>query len=236
VGDEVFGDIEGGAFAEYVAVGADSLVARPSNLGLVESSTLGVAALTALQGLRDWGRLEAGQSVLINGASGGVGTFAIQIARALGASHVTAVCSTPNVEIARELGADRVVDYTRDDFSTSGEKFDLLFDNAGSWSLTACRRLLTQKGIFVMVTGQKGQWVAPVGRLIAGRMRAMAWTQSIANDVAEADRGDLEVLKEMVESGSVRPVIDRRFSLDEAIEALEYQSQGHARGKSVVIP
>jgi NADPH:quinone reductase-like Zn-dependent oxidoreductase len=132
--------------------------------------------------------------VLINGASGGVGTFAIQIARALGASHVTAVCSTTNVQIARDLGADRVVDYTREDFSRSGEKFDLLFDNAGSWSLTACRGLLTEKGTFVMVTGKKGQWIAPVGRLIAGRIRALAWSQSIANDVAQPVRADLETL------------------------------------------
>lgn len=235
-GDEVFGDVGEGGFAEYAAPRAAVLAPKPTQLSLEEASTLGVAALTALQGLRDWGGLQPDQRVLINGGSGGVGTFAIQIAKALGASHVTAVCSTGKVDTAYAIGADRVIDYTKDDFTKIGERFDLFFDNAGSKSLGQTRAMTTPEGSVVMVTGKKGGWIRPVDRLIGGTIRSRFWTQRFVSKTARADRSDLLVLKEMVESGLVKPVMDRRFRLDEAADALAYQSEGHARGKSVVIP
>lgn len=236
VGDEVFGEVGGGGFAEYARPRASLLAPKPENVTLEEASTLGVAALTALQGLRDWGQLQDGQRVLINGGSGGVGTFAIQIAKALGAGHITAVCSTNNVDTALSLGADRVIDYTREDFTTLDDRFDLFYDNAGSKPLGQSRRMLKDDGVLVMVTGKKGGWIRPVDRMIGGVVRSRFWSQRFVSRTARADRSDLLVLKEMVESGRVKPVIDRRFSLDEAAEALAYQSEGHARGKSVVIP
>lgn len=236
VGDEVFGDVGGGGFAEYVCPRASLVGPKPANLSLEESATLGVAALTALQGLRDWGELKPGQRVLINGASGGVGTFAIQVAKALGASHVTGVCSTHNVDTALSLGADRVVDYTKDDFGDLDDRFNLVFDNAGSKSLGKTRRMLNDDGVLVMVTGKKGGWFRPVDRALGGVIRSRLWSQRFITRTARPDRDDLLVLKELVEEGKVRPVMDRRFRLTEAAEALAYQGEGHARGKSVVIP
>lgn len=233
-GDEVFGEIGGGGFAEYAVGKAELLAHGPTNIQLEESATLGVAALTALQGLRDWAGMKPGDRVLINGASGGVGTFAIQIARALGASHVTAVCSTPNVETARSLGADRVIDYTKEDFTEVDDKFDVFFDNAGSKSLTQSRRMLTDQGILVMITGKKGKWFRPLDRLLAGVIRSMLWSQRLINRVAKASGEDGSVLAQLVDDGELRPVLDRRFTLDEAIDALAYQATGHARGKSIV--
>lgn len=236
VGDQVFGDVGGGGFAQYVCVPANTVTLKPSNLGLVESSTLGVAALTALQGLRDWGRLQPGQRVLINGASGGVGTFAIQMARALGAGHITAVCSTRNIETASALGADRVVDYTKSEFTDSTRRFDVFFDNAGSRSLSRSRRLLRDNGVLVMITGRKGRWLRPVDRMIGGVLRSRWWSQSFVSRTAAASREDLRTLRELVESGDLRPVMDRRFALHKAAEALAYQGEGHSRGNSVVLP
>lgn len=233
-GDEVFGDVGGGGFAEYAAGKARFLAHRPANLPLEESATLGVAALTALQGLRDWGEMEEGDRVLINGASGGVGTFAVQIARALGAGHVTAVCSTPNVETAKALGADRVIDYTKEDFTEITDKFDVFFDNAGSKSLSQSRTMLTDRGILVMVTAKKGKWFRPVDRLVAGVIRSKFWSQRFVNRVAKASGEDGTVLAQLVDEGELRPIIDRRFALDDAIEALAHQAAGHARGKSIV--
>lgn len=233
-GDEVFGDVGGGGFAEYAAGKARLLAHRPANLPLEESATLGVAALTALQGLRDWGEMEEGDRVLINGASGGVGTFAVQIARALGAGHVTAVCSTPNVETAKALGADRVIDYTNEDFTEITDKFDVFFDNAGSKSLSQSRTMLTDRGILVMVTAKKGKWFRPVDRLVAGVIRSKFWSQRFVNRVAKASGEDGTVLAQLVDEGELRPIIDRRFALDDAIEALAHQAAGHARGKSIV--
>lgn len=235
IGDEVFGEVGQGGFAEYVAAKADYLAHRPSNLSLEESATLGVAALTALQGLRDWAELKPGNRVLINGASGGVGTFAIQIAKALGAGHVTAVCSTANTETAERLGADRVVDYTKQDFTRLEDRFDVFLDNAGSKSLTMSRRMLTDHGVLVMVTGRKGRWFRPADRMIGGALRSRLWSQRFVSRTAQASGEDCAVLARMVEEGKLRPVIDRRFALDEAVEALAYQAEGHARGKSIVV-
>lgn len=233
-GDEVFGQVAGGGFAEYATGKARALAHRPHSIPFEESAALGVAALTALQGLRDWAGMKSGDRVLINGASGGVGTFAIQIARALGASHVTAVCSTANVETARSLGADRVVDYTKEDFTEIDDRFDVFFDNAGSKSLSESKKMLTDDGVLVMVTAKKGKWFRPLDRMIAGAIRSMFWSQRVVNKVAAASGEDGSVLARMVEEGKLRPVIDRRFTLDDAIDALAYQATGHARGKSIV--
>ncbi|MFZ0013982.1 MAG: NAD(P)-dependent alcohol dehydrogenase [Acidimicrobiia bacterium] len=236
IGDEVFGDAGGGGFAEFAAARASVLAPRPANLSLEESATLGVAALTALQGLRDWAGLKTGERVLVNGASGGVGTFAVQIARALGAGHITAVCSTHNLETASDLGADRVVDYTKEEFTDIDEPFDVFFDNAGSRSLGRSRRMLGRGGRLVMITGRKGRWVSPVPRLVAGVIRSRIWSQSFTSHTAVPSGDDGEVLRRMVEAGAVRPVMDRTFTLDRAADALAYQGEGHARAKSIVVP
>ena len=202
-----------------------------------EASTLGIAAETALQGLRDWGQLREGQRVLVNGASGGVGTFAVQIAKALGASHVTAVCSTRNVETAARLGADRVVDYTREDHSRSGERYDLVFDNAGVWPLRSCSQLLTEGGSYVMITSPKTRWLHPLPRMIANPLYfSLAPGRAPGFKVAARNTADLEQLRDLVEQGLVKPVLERRFSLDEAAEAVRLQGEFHARGKSVIVP
>lgn len=236
-GDRVFGEVSGGAFAEYVVAPADWLVPVPEDVDTETAATIGVAAETALQGLRDWGRLEPGQRVLVNGASGGVGSFAVQLAKALGASHVTAVCSTGNVEAARRAGADRVVDYTREDVRELGETFDLFFDNAGSLSLRDSRRLVSPGGTYVMVTSPKSKWLHPMPRMLSvpvwfafGSRRAPAFK------VASRNRADLELLIDLVARGLVSPVMDRRWALADAAEALRVQGEFHARGKSVVIP
>lgn len=233
-GDEVFGDVGGGGFAELVAGKAQNLAHRPERLPLPESATLGVAALTALQALRDWAEMKPGDRVLINGASGGVGTFAIQIAKALGASHVTAVCSTPNVETARSLGADRVIDYTKEDFTQIDDRFDVFIDNAGSKSLSKSRDMVTDQGVLVGVTAKKGKWFRPLDRILAGLIRSRFWSQGFVNKIAKSSGDDGAVLAQMVDDGKLHPAIDRRFTLEDSIDALAYQATGHARGKSIV--
>lgn len=236
-GDRVFGEVSGGAYAEFVAAPADWLVPIPDGVGTEQAATLGVAAETALQGLRDWGGLQPGQRVLVNGASGGVGSFAVQLAKALGATHVTAVCSTGNVEAAARSGADRVVDYTREDLRSLGETFDLFFDNAGSLTLRDSRRLLAPGGTYVMVTSPKSRWLHPLPRMLSvpvyfafGSQRAPAFK------VASRSRSDLEFLAALAATGQLNPVMDRRWPLAEAAEALRVQGEFHARGKSVIIP
>lgn len=236
-GDRVFGEVAGGGFAEFVVAPADWLVPVPDGVETEVAATIGVAAETALQGLRDWGRLQPGQRVLVNGASGGVGSFAVQLARALGASHVTAVCSTGNVEAARRGGADQVVDYTREDVRDLGETFDLFFDNAGSLSLRDSRRLVSPGGSYVMVTSPKSTWVRPLPRMLRlpvyfafGSQRAPAFK------VASRNRADLELLIDLVARGLVTPVMEHRWPLADAPEALRVQGEFHAKGKSVVIP
>jgi NADPH:quinone reductase-like Zn-dependent oxidoreductase len=237
VGDAVFGEVNGGGFAEYVVTPADWLVGKPRALSFEEAATIGVAAETALQGLRDWGGLREGHTVLVNGASGGVGSFAVQIAKALGASHVTAVCSSGNVETARRIGADRVIDYTRGEV-VGDHTFDVLFDNAGSWSLRACARLLNRGGTYVMVTSPKSRWLHPLPRMVANPLyfAFVGGRRTAGFKVASRSTADLELMCQFIDRGHVRPVMERRFTLDEAPEALRLQGEFHARGKSVVVP
>jgi 2-desacetyl-2-hydroxyethyl bacteriochlorophyllide A dehydrogenase len=224
-GDEVFGEVQS-AYAEYVCVPEDRIGPKPTNLTFEEAAAVPLAGITALQGLRDKGRVQPGHQVLINGASGGVGTFAVQIAKALGA-EVTGVCSTRNVDTARSLGADHVIDYTREDFTKSRTRFDAILDLAGSRPLADCRRLLTPGGVYVASVGRLG-WVAKVA------FASLFARQHIVSLTARQTQQDLAVLKEMIESGKVKPVIDRRYTLAEVPDALRYQGQGHAQGKIVI--
>jgi NADPH:quinone reductase-like Zn-dependent oxidoreductase len=233
-GDEVFGARDG-ALAEFVVARAErAIVKRPPNVPPEEAAVVGVAATTALQGLRDKGGLQEGHKVLINGASGGVGTFAVQIAKALGA-EVTAVCSTPSVELARSLGADRVVDYTREDFSESAERYDLLLDVAGTRSLSACLHVLTPQAPIVLAGGPRAnRLLGPVGHMARLRVGALVRRRKVVFFLAHLTKADLELLRELIETGKVKPVIDRRYSLSEVGDALRYQGEGHPRGKVVV--
>jgi NADPH:quinone reductase-like Zn-dependent oxidoreductase len=231
-GDEVFGGRHG-AFAEYVSV-RDAVAPKPANVTFEEAAAVPVAALTALQGFRDKAQLQPGQTVLVNGASGGVGTFAVQIAKALGA-EVTAVCSTRNVDQARSLGADHVVDYTRDDFTRSGRRYDVLFDVAGSRSWRECKRVLEPEGILVIAGAPKGNRViAPLGHMAKVRLASVPSSQKCVFFIANLNRADLGVLGELIEAGKVTPIVERRYELSEAAEALAYMGEGHARGKIVI--
>ena len=231
-GDDVFG-ARSGALAEYVTV-RDAVVGKPANLTFEEAAAVPVAAITALQGLRDKGHLQAGQQVLINGASGGVGTFAIQIAKARGA-EVTAVCSTGNVEQARSLGADHVIDYTREDFTHSERRYDLLLDVAGGKSWSQLRRVLTQDATVVIVGAQKRRLVGPIGHIVRLRVASLLrGSQKAVFFIAKTNRADMEILRELLETGNVKPVVDRRYGLAETADAFRYLGEGHARGKVIV--
>lgn len=217
-----------------MAVSPDGLVSKPDEVSFEQAASVPVAGLTALQGLRDWGAMKAGDDVLIIGASGGVGTYAVQVARALGASHVTGVCSTHNVETARALGADRVYDYTRADFAEDDRKYDVIFDGPGNRALAAFRRLLEANGTYVLVGGSKGDWVGPLPRLAAMRVAALFGLMNVGNGVARTDRNDLETLGAWLDSGEIKSVVDRTYKLEEAADALTYQGTFHARGKIIV--
>jgi NADPH:quinone reductase-like Zn-dependent oxidoreductase len=231
-GDDVYGG-RTGAFAEYVAV-RDGVGPKPANLTFEEAAAVPVAALTALKGFRDKAQLQSGQTVLVNGASGGVGTFAVQIAKALGA-EVTAVCSTGNVDQARSLGADHVVDYTREDFTRSGRRYDVLFDVAGSRSWRDCKRVLEPAGILVMAGApQSNRVLAPLGHIARVRLASIPSSQKYAFFVANLNRADLGALRELIEAGKVTPVIERRYELSEVPDAVAYMGEGHARGKIVI--
>jgi NADPH:quinone reductase-like Zn-dependent oxidoreductase len=231
-GDDVFG-ARNGAFAEYVSV-KDAVVAKPANVSFEEAAAVPVAAVTALQGLRDKGQLRAGQHVLVNGASGGVGTYAVQIAKAFGA-QVTAVCSTRNVEQTRSLGADRVVDYTQEDFTRSGERYDLMFDVAGNRSWSHCKRVLKDDAKLVIAGGpKKNRLLGPIGKVIRMRLASVPGNRDVAVFLAKTNREDMATLQELLASGKVKSVIDRTYSLNELPEAMGYLGEGHARGKIVV--
>jgi len=224
-GDEVFGEVKS-AYAEYLCAPEGSISLKPASLTFEEAAAVPVAGITARQGRRTKARLRPGQHVLINGASGGVGTFAVQIAKALGA-EVTGVCSTRNLAIARSLGADHVIDYTRQDFTRCGRRFDAILDIVGNRPLSACRRLLTPGGVYVSSSGRLGR-VAQVALT-----SVFARRQVILLSAKQTPR-DLAILKQMLESGAVKPVIDRRYTLAEVPDALHSQGEGHARGKSVI--
>jgi NADPH:quinone reductase-like Zn-dependent oxidoreductase len=234
-GDEVFGT-GGGAFAEYARASESKIVLKPASLTFEQAAAVPVAALTALQGLRDKGRLKPGQKVLINGASGGVGTFAVQIAKALGA-EVTGVCSTRNLEMVRSLGADHVVDYTRDDFTQSAERFDLILDNVGNHSLLAFRRVMNPKGIYVLIGGggpDDGRWIGPMARPVKALFLSPFVSQEFVMLLASINKDDLAVMKELMETKKVTPVIDRTYTLSEVPDAIRYLEKGRARGKVII--
>lgn len=232
-GDEVFGWRGGGTIAEYAAVPADQLVSKPPNVTFEQAAGAGVAAFTALQGLRDKGQLQSGHKVLINGASGGVGTFAVQIAKAFGA-HVTAVCSTRNTDIARSIGADEVIDYTKEDFIQGGQRYDLLFDIAANRSLSACRSVLTSNGVVVLVGGGKNPWVGPLPQLVKALLQSKLSSQRFVLFIAKETNDDLVVLRDLLEAEKVTTVIDRAYGLSDAREAFRYLEEGHAQGKIVI--
>ena len=235
-GDEVFGGLEErGTLAEYISVRADAVVLqKPAGLTFEQAAAVPVAAFTALQALRDKGRVQPGQKVLVNGASGGVGTFAVQIAKALGA-EVTGVCSTANVGMVASIGADHVVDYTREDFTRAERRYDLLIDIAGNRSLAETRRVLAPKGALVVVGGpNKGRWIGPFGRTIRMLLQSPAVSQRMVSFLAHQNRDDLAVLRELLDAGKVTPVIDRAYRLNQVAEAVRYLETGHARGKVVI--
>jgi NADPH:quinone reductase-like Zn-dependent oxidoreductase len=236
-GDEVFGSpfMNGfGAFAERVSVSEDLLAPKPATLSFEQAAAVPLAASTALQGLRDHGGIESGHRVLIIGASGGVGTFAVQIAKALGA-EVTGVCSTRNVELVRSLGADHVIDYTREDFTRSGQKYDLIFQLAGTRSPSECRRALTSKGTLVQISGDSdGRWIGPLDRIIKALVLSPFVSQKMASFTVKPNQEDLRFLKQLIETGKLTPVIDRTYPLCEVPEAIRYLENGRARGKVVI--
>lgn len=232
-GDEVFGG-RSGAFAEYVTVREDrALALKPANMTFEQAASVPIAGITALQALRDKGQLKPGQKVLINGASGGVGTFAVQIAKSYGA-EVTGVCSTRNVEMVRSIGADHVIDYTQEDYTKSGQHYDLIIDNVGNHSLLANRRVLNPDGIFVIIGGPKGNWLAPLMNPIKALMLSPFVGQEFVMILAKLDKDDLAILGDLMQAGKVTPVIDRRYRLSEVPAAIRYSEEGHARGKIVI--
>jgi NADPH:quinone reductase-like Zn-dependent oxidoreductase len=232
-GDEVFGG-RNGAFAEYISVRADRAVAlKPANVTFEQAAAVPVAAITALQGLRDKGQLQPGQRVLINGASGGVGTFAVQIAKALGA-HVTGVCSARNVELVRSIGADEVIDYTRENFTEGARRYDLIIDNVGNHSLSDLERVLEPNGTYVMIGGPSGRWIAPFPRVLRLLLASRFGDHEMRFFLAELNKEDLTFLRDLMQGGKVTPVIDRRYPLREASEAIRYLETGRARGKVVL--
>ncbi len=231
-GDEVFGWGDG-AFAEYVAAGESHFVAKPTNLTFEQAAAVPLAALTALQAVRDQGRTQRGQKVLVNSASGGVGTFAVQIAKWLGA-EVTGVCSPRNVELVRSIGADHVIDYTRDDFTRSDERYDVIIDSAVSRSLSECRTVLAPNGIYVVFGDSGGHWIGGFRRVFQAMLLAPFVSHELKNFTMRATTEDLELLRELLETGVIAPVIDRTYRLDETQRAMRYLAEGHARAKIVI--
>jgi NADPH:quinone reductase-like Zn-dependent oxidoreductase len=238
-GDEVFGTCRG-AFAEYVSTSESAsvlksvFVLKPDNVTFEQAASAPIAALTALQGLRDKGRIRAGQKVVINGAAGGVGTFAVQIAKSFG-TEVTGVCSARNVEMVRSIGADRVIDYTQEDFTKSGQRYDLFLDCVGNRSLSACRRVLNPKGICIMAGAPNNVGVTGLlGRLIGALASSLFMSRKLVTFLARSNKKDLNIIRELMATGKVKPVIDRRYRLTEVSEALRYVKEGHARGKVII--
>jgi NADPH:quinone reductase-like Zn-dependent oxidoreductase len=246
-GDDVFGVcisdpqasalrvwIPQGAFAQYACAHQSALAMKPDNVTFEQASSAPVAAFTALQGLRDKGKIQPGQKVLINGAAGGVGTFAVQIAKSFGA-EVSGVCSTRNMDMVRSIGANQVIGYTQEDFTKGGQRYDLIFDCIGNHSLSACRRVLNPKGICVMVGERSGRgMIGILARLIAALVLSRIVSQKMVTFLARPIKEDLTVMRELMATGKVTPVIDRCYSLSEVGEAIRYLGEGHARGKVVI--
>jgi len=236
-GDEVFGG-KTGAFAEYVCVLADrAVVLKPANRTFEQAASVPVAAITALQGLRDKGKIQPGQKVLINGASGGVGTFAVQIAKSFG-TEVTGVCSTRNVDLVRSIGADHVIDYTKEDFTNGAQRYDLIFDLIGNHSFSERRRILNPNGICVMAGVGGAGWHDDFAKRLSGELNAYVASRFVSQKfiayIAEFNKKDMMVLADLMQSGKVTPVIDKTYKLNETPDALRYLEQGHARGKVVI--
>jgi NADPH:quinone reductase-like Zn-dependent oxidoreductase len=235
-GDEVFGG-RTGAFAEYVCPRADRAIApKPANITFEQAASVNIAGITALQAIRDKGKVQPGQKVLINGASGGVGTFAVQIAKTFGA-NVTGVCSTRNVDLVRSLGADQVIDYTKEDFTKGEQRYDVILDNVTNHSLLECRRVLTRDGKYVMIGGggpNEQGLIGPLANPIKAMLLSPFVSQKMGMMMADANQKDLTVLADMMQSGKIKPVIDRTYKLDQVPDAIRYVEQGHARGKVVI--
>ena len=232
-GDEVFGWSTTGTLAEYASVPADQLVRKPNRLTMAQAAAVPTSALTALQALRDIGHVEPGTTVLITGASGGVGTFAVQIARALGA-EVTGVCSTRNVELVRSLGAAHVIDYTRTDFTRAGRRYDVILDNVEAHALQAVRSVLAATGTLIPNSGRGGRWIGPLGRFVKARARSLVTRQTLKPFTSVEKQHDLRTLAGWLETGELTPVIDRTYGLSAAADALRYVGAGHTRGKVVI--
>ena len=231
-GDEVFGSCRG-AFAEYVCTSERALVVKPDNMTFEQAASVPVAAVTALQGLRDKGQIRPGRKVLINGAAGGVGTFAVQIAKSFGA-EVTGVCSTRSVAMVRSIGADLVIDYTQEDFTKSKQRYDLILDAIGNHSLSAIRRVLNPRGIYVGVGGPTGNWKMGLTGLIKALVLSWFVSQNFVTLIARLNKEDLTILRDLMKAGKVTPIIDRRYRLSEVPEAIRYLEEGHARGKVII--
>ncbi|GAA1857853.1 NAD(P)-dependent alcohol dehydrogenase [Microbacterium koreense] len=232
-GGDVFGWSTAGTLAEYACVPVGNLVRRPTTVSAVEAAVTPMSGLTALQAMRDVARVRPGDRVLITGASGGVGSFAVQIAKAMGA-EVTAVCSGRNIELVRSIGADHVIDYTTTDFTANGERYDVILDSVEAEPLASVRRALTPTGTVIPNSGRGGRWVGPLGRIITARMRSIFTRQRLAPFVSVEKHEDLVALSDLLASGQVTPLIDRTYPLAEAADALRYVATGHARGKVAI--
>ena len=232
-GDEVFGWSTAGTLAQYACVPADNLVSVPANVSVVDAAAVPTSALAALQALRKIANVQPGQTVLVTGASGGVGSFAVQIAKAFGAD-VTGVCSTGNVDLVRSLGAGHVVDYTRSDFTRAEKRYDVILDNVEAQPLAAVRRALTPTGTLIPNSGRGGRWLGPLGRIVKARVLSGSTRQQLRPFVSVEKRQDLLTLADLLATGQVTPVIDRTYRLDEAADALRYVAAGHTRGKVVI--
>jgi NADPH:quinone reductase-like Zn-dependent oxidoreductase len=232
-GDEVFGTCNG-SFAEYAIARKDKIAPKPANLTFEQAATVPTSASTALQALRDKGMVQSGQKVLIIGAAGGVGSFAVQIAKALGA-HVTGVCSTTKVDLVRSIGADDVIDYTRDDFADGAHRYDLILDIAGNRSVSHLRRALAPRGTLVIVGGEGGgRWFGGIDRQLRAQLLSPLVRQRLGTFIAKQNGEDLVALKDLIEAGKVTPVIDKRYPLSEVPEAIRHLEEGHAQGKVVI--
>jgi NADPH:quinone reductase-like Zn-dependent oxidoreductase len=232
IGDEVLGQSQA-TFAEYACAQAKHLVAKPKGLAFEQAAAVPMAGMVALQALRDVGKVQPGQKVLVNGASGGIGTFAVQIAKVFGA-EVTGVCSTPNLDLVRSIGADHVLDYTQEDYTKTGRRYDCILDIADNHSLSDRRRALTPKGTLIPNSGEGGPWTGSIGRIVGARLVSPFVSQHLHPFLSLPKQEDLALLAELVESGKITPVIDRTYPLIEAGDAIAYVGKGHAGGNTVL--